>query len=274
MSTYVMPTGFDKRVGTEVVAPGVIGDFEINVPKKYYTYYQWACFVLFFQAIMCYIPRAIWKMREGGLLLQLAGGMNPFTTSEIRETKIRTLVHYMYMHQGTHNLYAFTYWFCELLCLVNVVGQMFLINTFLDGQFLSFGSQLLRTSNEAQEDSFYYYGAGGSIQNADNLCLLPQNVISEKVYIFLWFWYIILMVLLGILVIYRLVILLVPSARPYLLRARCSSMSHKTAEIVSENVDIGDWWLLYSLARNVQPIIYNELIQEFSQRMGFKIGLL
>lgn len=55
---------------------------------------------LIIQAIMCYIPRAIWKMREGGLLLQLAGGMNPFTTSEIRETKIRTLVHYMFMHQG------------------------------------------------------------------------------------------------------------------------------------------------------------------------------
>jgi len=37
------------QVGLEVAHPGVANDFGDVEARKYYTYYQWVCFVLFFQ---------------------------------------------------------------------------------------------------------------------------------------------------------------------------------------------------------------------------------
>lgn len=37
------------QVGKEVAHPGVANDFNDDDAQKYYTYYQWVCFVLFFQ---------------------------------------------------------------------------------------------------------------------------------------------------------------------------------------------------------------------------------
>jgi hypothetical protein len=48
-STFTMPDAFKRQVGREVAHPGVANDFGAEDAKKYYTYYQWVCFVLFFQ---------------------------------------------------------------------------------------------------------------------------------------------------------------------------------------------------------------------------------
>lgn len=37
------------QVGKEVAHPGIANDFNDDDAQKYYTYYQWVCFVLFFQ---------------------------------------------------------------------------------------------------------------------------------------------------------------------------------------------------------------------------------
>lgn len=37
------------KVGVSVAHPGITNDFNDEDAKKYYTYYQWVCFVLFFQ---------------------------------------------------------------------------------------------------------------------------------------------------------------------------------------------------------------------------------
>lgn len=92
------------------------------------------------------------------------------------------------------------------------------MNKFFDGEFLSYGWQVLNYSETPQEQRydpmvyvfprltkcvFHKYGASGSIQKHDSLCLLPLNIVNEKTYIFIWFWYIILLVLLFGLLIYR-----------------------------------------------------------------------
>ena len=35
---------------------------------------------------------------------------------------------------------------------------------------------------------FDYYGAAGGVNNRDYVCVLAPNIISEKIFIFLWFW--------------------------------------------------------------------------------------
>jgi hypothetical protein len=40
--------------------------------------------------------------------------------------------------------------------------------------------------------TFYKFGGSGTIQRFDSLCVLSMNIVNEKIYIFLWFWFIIL----------------------------------------------------------------------------------
>ena len=68
--------------------------------------------------------------------------------------------------------------------------------------------------------TFHKYGPSGTIENKDGLCLLAQNIINEKIYIFLWFWFLILGGLSALVVLYRLVIIISPRMRAYLLYIR------------------------------------------------------
>lgn len=47
-------------------------------------------------------------------------------------------------------MYVFHYWFCEFLCFVNIVVQLYLMNSFFDGEFMSYGLKVLSFSEESQ----------------------------------------------------------------------------------------------------------------------------
>lgn len=41
---------------------------------------------------------------------------------------------------------------------------------------------------------FHKYGPSGSIQQHDALCVMALNIIHEKIYTVLWFWFLILFI--------------------------------------------------------------------------------
>jgi len=181
-----------------------------------------------------------------------------------------------------HNMYAIRYWACEALCLVNIIAQLYFMNHFFDGEFFSYGLRVMTFSEQAQEDrvdpmvyvfprvtkcTFHKYGPSGTIQKHDSLCILPLNIVNEKTYIFLWFWFIILATLLSLLLVYRVVIIAVPAVRPYLLNARNRMVPREIAQAVSRKTDIGDWWILYMLGQNMDPIIYREVVAELAKKI-------
>lgn len=93
-STFTMPDAFDRQVGKEVAHPGVHNDFGA---KKYYTYYQWVCFVLFFQALLCHTPKYLWDAWEGGLVKSVANGLKTamFSDQEYPKKRKRALKYLM-----------------------------------------------------------------------------------------------------------------------------------------------------------------------------------
>lgn len=98
-STFTMPDAFRREVGTEVAHPGVSNDFGNFEGRRYHTYYQWVCFVLFGQALLCYTPKFIWDSFEGGLMQTLVMGLNiGICTEDEKNKKKGVLIDYLMKH--------------------------------------------------------------------------------------------------------------------------------------------------------------------------------
>lgn len=166
---------------------------------------------------------------------------------------------------------------------------MFLMNRFFDGEFLTFGLEVLSFVQSDQEDRvdpmifvfprmtrciFFNFGAGGTIQNHDALCILPLNVVNEKIYVFLWFWFMLLGVLSAGCVLYRIVIIISPRMRVYLLRVRFRLIKPDAVDTLVRRSKMGDWFLFYMLGENVDTIIFRDVMHELASRLSHHQNLL
>ena len=110
-------------------------------------------FVLFLQGMMFYIPHWLWKTYEGGCLQKITGGLRGRTLDvEQRKAQLDTLVKYVKETMKLNQWYAGVFILCDFLNFVNVVGQMFFINKFLGGVFMSYGTEVLHWSDMEAED--------------------------------------------------------------------------------------------------------------------------
>ena len=66
--------------------------------------------------------------------------------------------------------------------------------------------------------NFQKYGPSGTIQMVDSICVLSLNIMNEKIYILLWFWFISLAILSALQLGWRLLTLTFPAIRESLLR--------------------------------------------------------
>jgi len=208
---------------------------------------------------------------------------SPIVNDECKNDRKKILVDYFIGNLNRHNFYAFRFFVCEALNFVNVIGQIYFVDFFLDGEFSTYGSDVLKfTELEPDERidpmarvfpkvtkcTFHKYGPSGSVQKFDGLCVLPLNIVNEKIYVFLWFWFIILSILSGISLIYRISVVAGPKLRHLLLRARSRLAESEEVELVANKCNIGDWFLLYQLGKNIDPLIYKEVISDLSREMG------
>ena len=105
----------------------------------------------------------------------------------------------------SHGGYAINFFLCELMTLINVIAQIYITDRFLGYQFTTYGTEVIKMTTmdpEVRADpmnvvfpkvtkcTFHKYGASGTVQTIDGLCILPLNIINEKIYVFLWFWFI------------------------------------------------------------------------------------
>ena len=281
-STYTVP----NRMATEVVGidtshPGVRPQRD-GEEVKLHKYYQWVCFVLFAQAILFYLPRFLWKIWEGGKMKSLVLDLNCPIIAENTKTERKTLlIDYFTSNLHSHNAYAIRFFICELLNLINVIAQVYLIDRFLDGEFTTYGWDVLgltATDPEYRVDpmsrvfptvtkcSFHKFGVSGTVERIDSLCVLPVNIVNEKIYVFLWFWFFLLGVLTALAMIYRLLTILAPPLRRYLLRSRAHLASRREVDVVAHKCQIGDWFVLRRLGKNIEPLVYKEFISDLACR--------
>ena len=102
---------------------------------KYYSYFIHCSYIktqsfirkmafFIFQAILFYIPRWLWKNWEAGKIQALMMDLDLGIISEVeKRQKKKLLLDYLYSNLKNHNFWAYRYFFCELLGLINVIGK-------------------------------------------------------------------------------------------------------------------------------------------------------
>jgi hypothetical protein len=76
------------------------------------------------QAILFYTPRWLWKSWEGGKIHALMMDLDVGICSEIeKKQKKKLMIDYLWENLRYHNWWAYKYYFCELLSLINVIGE-------------------------------------------------------------------------------------------------------------------------------------------------------
>ncbi|KAJ9596325.1 hypothetical protein L9F63_012658 [Diploptera punctata] len=280
-STFTLPRATGE-IGTHLAAPGVAPlDSSGNNEPVYHSYYQWVPFVLFLQGILFYMPHWFWKSWEEGKIRNITDGLRG-PTIDISETKDsqKTLVKYLVDTMHFHNGYAFSYVFCELLNLMNVVGNIYFVDKFLGGIFLTYGTKVIEFSTMEQSNrtdpmialfpritkcTVLVYGNTGTIQDHDYICVLPVNILNEKIFIFMWFWFILLSALSALTLFYSIIIMIYPPLRKFVLARRFRYRVPNGISSILEKAQLGDYFVLHLLGRNICVTVFHEILNELSE---------
>ena len=288
MGTFTLPPhhGEDE----EVLHPGVGVYHRGDTEEEYKAYYQWVPFVLFFQACAFYFPHSLFKMAEGGKIAGIISGLHQAENvlqDQTRANRYNTLSKYMAKTLNTHNHWAFKMFLCEIFGFVNILANIYFIDVFLGNEFSQYGVQVALFLNDDQTKrtdpmsrvfpkmtkcTYNKYGLSGTIQTFDALCMLPVNVMNEKIYVFLWFWLIFLAIISILSLLYHLVLILHPTILSAMIkiRVRHNRGLQYIIDDITKSFKFGDWRLLHILAYNMTPIVFGEFLLELDDQFAIK----
>ena len=115
--------------------------------------------------------------------------------------------------------------------------------------------------------TFHFYGSSGDVQKFDTLCILPLNVLNEKIYILLWFWFMTLAFLSALVLVYRIATITTPKLR-YFITSRVARTTDKyTVEMIIENIGVSDWFLIHQLSKNIDSLHFRDVLVEISHML-------
>ena len=95
---------------------------------------------------------------------------------------------------------------------------------------------------------FVQYGGNGELQEHDNLCFVPINYISKKIFVFLWFWIETLSIVTALDLVYGFVL----------------AVSHCGSNL-NLFLTCGNWLYLHLLSKNLDVVMFKQLKNELRQ---------
>merc|ERR1719508_634347 len=257
MSTFSIPSKNKGVMGQDFPHQGIGPETDDEGDRVVHAYYQWVPFMLFLQGVMFYIPHYLWKTFEDKKMDKITSGLRGKTfNTDGRRDACENLINYLWETRGMHNAYAFKYFFCDILNFVNVIGQMYFVNTFLGGVFMTYGTEVLNFMNMEDADrsdpmmevfprvtkcTFHKYGSSGSIMKVDALYT-----------------------------VYVVAIVTLPGLRRNLVIRKAKKNQKDHAYHLVEKANIGDWFMIFLLSRNMDTVMYNIFIEEITEKFKTK----
>ena len=105
---------------------------------------------------------------------------------------------------------------------------------------------------------FRKYGISGTVETHDALCVLPLNILNEKIYIFLWFWLVAMLIFTSLSFAFHLALLCSAQLRAGLLRFKTQNLiGADLAGYITKNVRYRDSLLIPPyIASDSQDLIH------------------
>lgn len=182
-----------------------------------------------------------------------------------------------------HQLYAMKYFFCESLSIASVLCNMFIMHLIINDFYIEYQPAMKALMNLdfhlfRQQSTILFpfeakcnyntFGGSGSIINHDTLCFLPQNIVNEKIFAFLYFWYIIILVLGIANLIYMLMMITFPQLRLMDVgRMLERTITKRECKKISSNGDLGYWFTLRIYHKNLSPVLFQDLAKELYEQV-------
>ncbi len=112
------------------------------------------------------------------------------------------------------------------------------------------------------------FGQTGDIERTDQICLLPQNVLSEKIFSFLWIWYSGLIALSLYNIFTRIVFFWCRKARVANFKFDSELLKDRLLDV--ESLSTGYYMLLKLLNNNVHRPVFSGIVEELIHKMEGK----
>ncbi|XP_053947560.1 innexin inx7 [Anastrepha ludens] len=285
-------SALDKGI---IFQPGIGPEESENEEVKRHAYYQWVPFVLFGQAILFYIPHCLWKSFEGGRIKALVFGLRMvgltqyvrnqsmqigklnIPSMEEAESRVKNIRRAMIDRMRINQSWGAQLALMEMLNFFNILLQIYLTNRFLGGAFYSLGFQVLQERWTNRMDAldvvfpkvtkchFRKFGPSGSLQMHDTLCVMALNIVNEKIYSILWFWYmfVLAMTILGL--IWRVcTFLFYKNVRftkfTFSYFAKPGRIDYQELAAVVEKCNFSNWMFLFFLRSNLSEFLFKRVI--------------
>jgi len=306
-STFTLPKLILEKTTGDTVAPGVgVPSYE-NGPIVRHKYYQWVCFILFLQMVCFRIPSFIWHKWESKrvqtvlpkkMFIQVSDSRMPnfpklpiFLKEDEIDGSVNDMKDFIEYHIGKrrYNSYYVKYQVCEWLNLFNVIFQMLFLDLFLGGMFSTYGSAVWGISNMDPEErsdpmnlvfpkvgkcTFRSVGASGTIQLIDGMCVLPINIFNEKIFAFMWTWFVFLAIVSALGLCYRAITLISVRARASVLMAKSSLLLDDVVALrVTDKLRKGDWFFLTLIGANLDPEIFTRLVNQLDKSLNRRTAM-
>ena len=93
---------------------------------------------------------------------------------------------------------------------------------------------------------------------------MSQNIINEKVYLFLWFWFVLLGVASGIQLIFEIAVLSMGAVRSWLMERQFDGTDDQQMKDFVLNLGLGDWFVLHQIGKNTNEEFFHAFIKKLS----------
>lgn len=254
-----------------------------NNKVRYYAYYRWMFAALYLQAIFLATPYLFWKIYQRinvGKLINVFPSERKYCENNYAKYKIG----YLYKTHNFLNRYVYEHYSFQLLNVINIVGQICIMNAFVGDTFGSEGlyGQVFSRQPESRFWNLLHQlfptilmcsrhdiDPAEKLDHPYDVCIVPQNVINARIYVFIWLLLHAVAIISASVFIYHVFTLFFPSIKCYRLRSSKCTVPPNDRDVLFNKISIGSRFLLQMIQHNMNDLAYDQLIFSISQRFQF-----
>ena len=266
-----------KFEANQGIHPGV--GPHVDEETKQHAYYLWVPLVLILQAASFYTPHLIAKNWQCKSVRSILDGLGDsfFVSNEDSDWRRSVVVKHMAKTLLRHDRWALKMLFVDFVYLSVAGINAYAIDLFVGGEFSTYGVDvvkfLMADSSQRSDPlsqvfpivtkcNFRKYGPSGTIEKHDAMCVLPLNLINQRIYVLIWFWLVLLILATVIALLWKIAELSTSSFIKHRVKLSCDRQYDYKIERLSRHLSFGDWKLVGILEENLPPYVFKQVIAD------------